>query len=246
MGYISDSHYWLVIYHRGAFGVARFDKQGNSGASIRGTGTDGSTFLFCIWSIYLPYILIKNLASLGPRCSKSMNNMKTMKRFLALLLFFVAAMNVQTLSAQTNGDVNNDGSVNEADISAIIEIMKEANGVGPKKYYWYVGQENPASMTRISPIVDDTSSPGWRLIGTSVPTYSATNPLWNGDSNNIMFTDRNIYYIAVPNASIEIYNAANGSVMDAFTTSSEVTIDGVKYTIYISNVKARSFVYKIF
>ena len=68
-----------------------------------------------------------------------MNNMKTMKRFLALLLFFVAAMNVQTLSAQTNGDVNNDGSVNEADISAIIEIMKEANGVGPKKYYWYVG-----------------------------------------------------------------------------------------------------------
>lgn len=65
--------------------------------------------------------------------------MKTMKRFLALLLFFVAAMNVQNLSAQTNGDVNNDGSVNEADISAIIEIMKEANGVGPKKYYWYVG-----------------------------------------------------------------------------------------------------------
>ena len=70
-----------------------------------------------------------------------MNNMKTMKRFLALLLFFVAAMNVQTLSAQTNGDVNNDGTVNEADITAIIEIMKEANGVGPKKYYWYVGQE---------------------------------------------------------------------------------------------------------
>ena len=64
-----------------------------------------------------------------------------MKRFLALLLFFVAAMNVQTLSAQTNGDVNNDGTVNEADITAIIEIMKEANGVGPKKYYWYVGQE---------------------------------------------------------------------------------------------------------
>ena len=40
-----------------------------------------------------------------------------MKRFLALLLFFVAAMNVQTLSAQTNGDVNNDGTVNEAVIT---------------------------------------------------------------------------------------------------------------------------------
>ena len=67
--------------------------------------------------------------------------MKTMKRFLALLLFFVAAMNVQILSAQTNGDVNNDGTVNEADITAIIEIMKEANEVGTEKYYWYVGQE---------------------------------------------------------------------------------------------------------
>ena len=58
MGYISDSHYWLVIYHRGAFGVARFDQSGIAKALTRGTGTDGSTFLFCIWSIYLPYILI--------------------------------------------------------------------------------------------------------------------------------------------------------------------------------------------
>ena len=70
MGYISDSHYWLVIYHRGAFGVARFDKQGNSGASIRGTGTDGSTFLFCICSIYLPYILIKTLHRWGLGAAK--------------------------------------------------------------------------------------------------------------------------------------------------------------------------------
>lgn len=85
-----------------------------------------------------------------------MNNMKTMKRFLALLLFFVAAMNVQNLSAQTNGDVNNDGSVNEADITAIIEIMKEANGVGPKKYYWYVGNENPMNTGMATNI--DTSA----------------------------------------------------------------------------------------
>ena len=85
-----------------------------------------------------------------------------MKRFLALLLFFVAAMNVQNLSAQTNGDVNNDGTVNEADITAIIEIMKEANGVGPKKYYWYVGQENPASIgdiTKLEGIQQVTSYP---------------------------------------------------------------------------------------
>ena len=76
-----------------------------------------------------------------------MNNMKTMKRFLALLLFFVAAMNVQNLSAQTNGDVNNDGTVNEADITAIIEIMKEANEVGTEKYYWYVENQSKNSFS---------------------------------------------------------------------------------------------------
>lgn len=66
--------------------------------------------------------------------------MKTMKRFLALLLFFVAAMNVQNLSAQTNGDVNGDGVVDVADIAAVIKIMTN-NGDIQKKYYWYVGQE---------------------------------------------------------------------------------------------------------
>ena len=171
--------------------------------------------------------------------------MKRIYLFVLSALMMLMSTSAMAQSETVKGDVNGDGVVDVADIAAVIKIMTE-NGDIQKKYYWYVRQENPANMTSISPIVDDTSSPGWRLIGTSVPTYSATNPLWNGDSNNIMFTDRKIYYIAVPNASIEIYNAANGSVMDAFTTSSEVTIDGVKYTIYISNVKARSFVYKIF
>ena len=106
--------------------------------------------------------------------------MKTMKRVFSLLLFFVAAMSVQTVQAQTNGDVNGDGKVNEQDIAAILEIMAEAGGVKEQtKYYWYVGQENPASMTSISPIVTDNTSPGWRLIGTSVPTYSSSNMLYN-------------------------------------------------------------------
>ena len=53
-----------------------------------------------------------------------------MKRVFSLLLFFVAAMSVQTVQAQTNGDVNGDGKVNEQDIAAIIEIMAEA--IAPK------------------------------------------------------------------------------------------------------------------
>ena len=140
--------------------------------------------------------------------------MKTMKRFLALLLFFVAAMNVQNLSAQTNGDVNSDGSVNEADITAIIEIMKEANGVGPKKYYWYAGQENPANMTSISPIVTDNTSPGWRLIGTTIPTYTANNVLWDGQVNEIVFDNYNdaTAYLALPNNTIKLRDGLGNDV----------------------------------
>ena len=45
MGYIYiQALLACYIYHRGAFGVARFDQSGNARASRRGTGTDGSTF----------------------------------------------------------------------------------------------------------------------------------------------------------------------------------------------------------
>ena len=161
--------------------------------------------------------------------------MKTMKRFLALLLFFVAAMNVQTLSAQTNGDVNNDGNVNEADISAIIEIMKEANGVGPKKYYWYVGQENPASMTSISPIVTENGIPGWRLTGSTLSaTYNYDTDAYPIVDNPPAFGD---FYIALPqNTGLSFFNVldadciANGTIEN---TNKTVTMGNVVYNIYI-------------
>lgn len=90
------------------------------------------------------------------------NKMKTMKRVFSLLLFFVAAMSVQTVQAQTNGDVNGDGKVNEQDIAAILEIMAEAGGVKEQtKYYWYVGQEavTADNYTTIDGVTQVTSYP---------------------------------------------------------------------------------------
>ena len=170
-----------------------------------------------------------------------------MKRFLALLLFFVAAMNVQTLSAQTNGDVNNDGTVNEADITAIIEIMKEANGVGPKKYYWYVGQENPANMTSISPIVDDNTSPGWRLIGTTIPTYTFNNPLYNASVNPIVSnpSKNDYWYIALPeNSSLSVYDSDDVNQLTNGNWTKESTQfsnNNTKYNIYKIAAPQRKF-----
>ena len=130
-----------------------------------------------------------------------------MKRFLALLLFFVAAMNVQTLSAQTNGDVNNDGSVNEADITAIIEIMKEANGVGPKKYYWYVGQENPASID------DITTLEGIQQVTSYPATYDYT------------VETRGYIYILLSNSKTlsRIIDTSNGFDINYSETTSSVS-----------------------
>ena len=170
--------------------------------------------------------------------------------FVALLLLLVATTataqsqsdNTQTKAVSaTKADVNGDGVVNEADIEEIIAIMQQENGT---KYYWYVGQTNPASMTSISPVVSDNTSPGWRLIGTSVPSYSDTNMLWDGVTNNIQVDkesgERAQYFVAVPNNKIQIYNGLKGSEMSNYDTS-EITISGVKYYVYSYKSKGRVF-----
>lgn len=71
-------------------------------------------------------------------------------KFFTLFAAFVLLFSAQA-SAQTNGDVNGDGKVDEQDIAAILEIMAEAGGVKEKtKYYWYVGQENPSNIGAVA------------------------------------------------------------------------------------------------
>ena len=167
-------------------------------------------------------------------------------KFFTLFAAFVLLFSAQA-SAQANGDVNEDGVVNEQDIAAILEIMQQAGGVKEKtKYYWYVGQENPASMTSISKddIVDDTSSPGWRLIGTSIPTYSKTNPLWNQDKGTIMFGSTKVTaYLAIPSEDIKYRNDITGEDMtsDAWKNLGVKQINGVNYIIYESLTPQRGF-----
>lgn len=63
--------------------------------------------------------------------------MKT--RIFSLFATFALLFSVSAV-AQTNGDVNEDGVVNEQDIEAVIKIMQEAGGVDGQ-YYYYVGQD---------------------------------------------------------------------------------------------------------
>ena len=149
----------------------------------------------------------------------------------------------KTTETEIKGDVNNDGVVDVADIAAVIAVMHE-QGTVETQYYWYAGTENPANMTSITPVVSDTSSPGWRLIGTSIPTYDKSNPLWNSDKGMILFGDTKVTaYLAIPSANIKYRNDITGEdiTSDGWEPLSPKTINKVNYNLYKSTGTLKRF-----
>ena len=112
-------------------------------------------------------------------------------------------------------------------------------------YYWYVGQTDPSTMTSISPVVTDTSSPGWRLIGNNKPTsstFTSSNMLWDGINNPIDFA-RSYSYIAIPYQPLQMYDDTGGDGMfyTIQNNGNPITISGVQYYIYKSDYKTLRF-----
>lgn len=117
-------------------------------------------------------------------------------------------------------------------------------------YYWYIGLTDPSTMTEISPITDNETfdwqgspayKPGWRMIGTTLPKYTSSNMLWNGNTDDIVFENRDYYYIAIPSIEIQIWNGLGMSEMESYSSPTTKEIGGVTYIIYKSNYKARGF-----
>ena len=171
--------------------------------------------------------------------------MKTKKILLmaAMLLMSVCSF-AQDNNTPLVGDVNGDGKVDVADIVAILKIMKDAGGTSEEPtYYWYVGQINPSTMTSISPIVTDTSSPGWRFTGnTLTATYfydSTANPISSNPSQNA------VWYFALPdNTGLGVFDAQNTNYATG-TPISTVTIGGVKYNIWNTGSSRKFGAYNI-
>ena len=122
-------------------------------------------------------------------------------------------------------------------------------------YYWYIGLDNPAEMTTTSPLAPsgtflhidyEAYYPGWRLIGPTIPTYGASNILWDGGNKDIVFEERNYYYIALPTIALSIYDSVGGSAAESYEAPVIKLINGVSYYIYKSNYKARAFGYVIY
>ena len=69
----------------------------------------------------------------------TLNTMKKKLLFVLAAFFMLFGTSAMAqVDSTLEGDVNEDGVVDVADIAAVIQIMKEAQGT---TYYWYVGQE---------------------------------------------------------------------------------------------------------
>ena len=167
------------------------------------------------------------------------------KLFMMLAALMVLGTSAMAQSETLKGDVNADGVVDVADIAAVIKIMTD-NGDIEKTYYWYVGQENPAEMTSISPIVTDNTSPGWRYIGTELQEYSMSNMLWESSVYPIKTGDtKQTIYVALPNSTIQLRDG-DGNIVDTYTNIGTKDINGVRYYIYQSPNLAKTFGWDIF
>ena len=113
--------------------------------------------------------------------------MKTKKLFLmaAMLLTSMFAFAQGENNEPLKGDVNGDGKVDVADITAIIAIIM--NNTSQTTYYWYVGLTQPTISTDPSQNTTTNNSDAnkWHIIGTSLGTYSAANPLYKGSLTTI-------------------------------------------------------------
>ena len=112
-------------------------------------------------------------------------------------------------------------------------------------YFWYVGQTDPSTMTEISPIVTDTSSPGWRLIGTTLPTYNISNKLWDGTQISTG-TTKQTNYVALPNNTLFMYDSLGNISSGSWLLVGETEIGGLTYYVYSSVANLKTFGFNIY
>jgi len=164
--------------------------------------------------------------------------MKTKFFFLlAAMLLSVSAFAQSGNNEPLKGDVNGDGTVDVADIAAIIEIMKNGGGTGEQTiYYWYVGQTQPTSMTSVTAQDSGTfTNNNWHTINVN-NTYTFGNPIYNSESNPITGDSNTNWYVALPaDKSYSIYDSddVNEVTVENITKlSSTITVKNVTYNIY--------------
>ena len=155
------------------------------------------------------------------------------KKILSLLAAFFMLFGTSAMAqvdSTLEGDVNEDGVVDVADIAAVIQIMKEAQGT---TYYWYLGWDNEDWYTNTNLV---TSTNGWNETSTNAmpTTYNKT----NGEPYSLKGKEEDTYLVLImpENWPVPtIYGSGkDGTYGMAVDYPKSITINGVKYKLYSS------------
>lgn len=139
--------------------------------------------------------------------------------FLTMLLMSsVGAFAQSETNTPLKGDLNEDGKVDAADVVVLVDIIMKKN-VDSNKYYWYIGTENPASISNIQ---TDNTVGGWHEIGSSLSGF-----VLDTNDNPVHISETRVpYYIVIPN-ELDIYDSL-GDKMDYAFDAVTCNISGYK------------------
>lgn len=141
------------------------------------------------------------------------------------MLLNVCAFAQSENNGTLKGDVNEDGVVDVADITAVIDIMQNSGGIGGEtKYYWYVGTTLPTNPTNAEQNIGLNK---WTLLGSTLPTSDIKVAKEDPEY------EEHIWYIAAPSsAGFVLYNATNIMSDERSWNKSTFNVGSVEYTLW--------------
>ena len=135
---------------------------------------------------------------------------------MAAMLLSCASAFAQSSNTPAKGDVNEDGTVDVADIVNVIKIMKDGGGaVGEKTYYWYAGTNNGNAVT-----ADNFTDVASRIPESEVP-----------ETGSVTANGQFVYFVMPETIHLESLTDGSGFAVE-FTCT-----DVMGYHIYKTNNK---------
>ncbi len=140
--------------------------------------------------------------------------MNTKKLFMLLAAVLLGTVSAFAQSGNNNplkGDVNEDGTVDVADIVDVIKILKDGGGaVGEKMCYWYAGTNSGNAVT-----ADNFTDVASRIPESEIP-----------ETGSVSANGQYIYFVMPETRHVESITYADGSVVEITCT------DVMGYHIY--------------
>ena len=161
----------------------------------------------------------------------------------AMLLTSMCAFAQSENNEPLKGDVNGDGKVDVADITALVKIIME-NGGGSQEettYYYYAGWTLPTA-SNVDTIINETypaegGSSTMHTAGKKTTSKSEMNYY-----NNTLYNanEKTYYYVLVPPTQTIVDPEDNSSLLSTFTVEGQITVGNQQHTIYKSYRTSRN------